>query len=80
MPLYVFECEGCKKKSEFILKHGQTKKKCPECGELKLKQQLFGRTTVVDTYSPMHPRRGRGRGGAGRIDPGHGTGGMGKHF
>ena len=80
MPMYVFECSECKEKCEFILKHDETKKKCPSCGKLKLVKQLFNRTHVLDTYSPMHPRRGRGRGGAGRIDPGHGTGDIGKHF
>jgi putative FmdB family regulatory protein len=80
MPMYGFKCSECNEECEFILKYGETRRKCPSCGKLKLVQELFGRTSVVDTYSPMHPRRGRGRGGAGRIDPGNGAGDMGKHF
>mgnify|MGYP000014478142 CR=1 FL=1 len=80
MPMYVFECSECEEKCEFILKIGESKKKCPACGKLKLVQQLFCRTSTVDLYSPMHPRRGRGKGGRGRVDPGEGMGDMNKHF
>lgn len=78
MPLYEFACAKCKKHSEFLLAMGETKKKCPECGALKL-ERLISNIQYHDTYSPMHPRRGRGHGGAGRIDPGDGSQ-MGKHF
>lgn len=54
---------------------GETTKKCPECGKKKLKKQ-FSQTRYHDTYSPMHPRRGRGVGGHGRVDPGEGMQGM----
>ncbi len=72
MPIYVFKCDGCKKITEKILPVGRNIKKCPECGEKKL-QKVIQCPVYIDTHSPMHPRRGRGRGGAGRIDPGQGT-------
>lgn len=69
MPLYEFECNSCKEISEFMLPLGANKKKCPGCGKPSLKK-IISQTVYHDTYSPMHPRRGRGVGGAGRIDPG----------
>lgn len=71
MPIYEFNCDGCKEHFEFVLPVGKTKRKCPECGG-KLKKVIFSQTVYHDTYSPMHPRRGRGVGGHGRINPGQG--------
>lgn len=79
MPLYEFQCESCHKIVELMLKYGENKRKCPECGKLKLRK-LISQTIYHDTHSPMHPRRGRGKGGYGRIDPGRGGEGMDKHF
>lgn len=75
MPIYEFECQACGEELEAHLKMGASLKKCPSCGEKKLKKK-FSRTIFHDTYSPMHPRRGRGVGGYGRIDPGEGIQGM----
>ena len=80
MPIYEFDCEGCGEHHEFILKLGGTKRKCPTCGENKLKKKLFSQSNYHDTYSPMHPRRGRGKGGAGRVEPGEGMKDFGKNF
>ena len=71
MPIYEFKCSECEEIAEARLDPGKSIKKCPACGELKLKR-IFSVPTLIDTYSPMHPRRGRGKGGAGRIDPGQG--------
>lgn len=79
MPLYEFKCGACEKVSEFLLKHGESKRKCPECGANRLKK-IISQVRYQDTYSPMHPRRGRGVGGYGRIDPGEGLGGINDHL
>ena len=69
MPIYVFKCDECDATHEFQLKMGEKRRKCPSCGKSKLKQQITN-PHYHDTYSPMHPRRGRGVGGYGRINPG----------
>lgn len=69
MPLYEFNCQDCDKHFEFILRIGETKRKCPEC-KGKLKKVVFCKSNYHDTYSPMHPRKGRGVGGYGRVNPG----------
>lgn len=71
MPTYSFKCDACEAEVDMLLNMGETKRKCPECGKLKLKKQ-FTCPNFHDTYSPMHPRRGRGVGGYGRIEPGQG--------
>lgn len=39
MPIYEYECRACQKRVEYIQKFDEsTKRKCPECGELKLKR------------------------------------------
>lgn len=74
MPLYEFVCSGCEEKTEFMLpmEKRDSKRKCPVCGKLKLKRVLFSSVKYHDILSPMHPRRGRGVGGFGRIEPGDG--------
>lgn len=72
MPIYEFECEACEARTEKMLPVGRNIRKCPECGKSKLKR-VFSAPAYHDTYSPMHPRRGRGNGGYGRIEPGQGT-------
>ena len=79
MPFYEFVCEACGKKHEFLMKMGEAKRKCPSCNKLKLKR-IMSQIVHIDTYSPMHPRRGRGHGGAGRVDPGEGMQDFGKNF
>lgn len=71
MPIYEFKCDSCYKVSEFLLRLDESKKKCPECGKLKL-QKVMSLPIYHDLHSPMHPRRGRGVGGYGRVDPGVG--------
>lgn len=75
MPIYQYTCAACGANVELLQKMGETTKKCPECSKNKLKKQ-FSKTIFHDTYSPMHPRRGRGVGGYGRVDPGEGTQGL----
>ena len=79
MPIYEFQCGECGEVCEERLPLGKSIKKCPSCGKLKLKK-LFSKVIYHDTYSPMHPRKGRGVGGYGRVDPGNGVQGMDKHL
>lgn len=79
MPIYEFDCKECGKRSEFLLEMGKTKKKCPECGKLAL-ERVISNPTYHDTYSPMNPRRGRGVGGYGRVDPGIGACNIGRRI
>jgi putative FmdB family regulatory protein len=64
MPLQDYQCGACGHEFEKLVgvMHGvKEPRKCPECGELKLKCVLFTRpATVHMKYSPMHPRAGRG--------------------
>lgn len=62
MPMYEFLCEACEHRFEKILPiERRNLRKCPECGERKLRKLLFA-PKYHDRYSPMHPRKGRGRG------------------
>lgn len=79
MPLYEFRCAHCKEVSEFILPVGKHKRKCPNCSQNKL-IKVISKTNYHDTYSSMHPRRGRGVDGYGRIDPGEGMQDFGKNL
>lgn len=72
MPTYEFQCQECGEKCEELLPMGKSIKKCPACGKPKLKK-LISCPNYHDTYSPMHPRRGRGVGGYGRVEPGEGA-------
>lgn len=39
MPIYEYECGACENRVEYIQKFDEgAKRKCPECGELKLKR------------------------------------------
>ncbi len=39
MPIYEYECQSCNHKVDFIQKmDAAPKRKCPECGKLKLKK------------------------------------------
>lgn len=79
MPFYDYTCTDCDARIEISHSMNTRKRKCPECGKLKLVRDICA-PTYHDTYSPMNPRRGRGKGGAGRIEPGNGIQGMGKNF
>lgn len=79
MPFYEFECTECQGKYEFLLKLGGNKKKCPDCGKRAL-EKLISYPNYHDTMSPMNPRRGRGVGGYGRVDPGEGSDDLGKNL
>jgi putative FmdB family regulatory protein len=62
MPLYEYSCHKCNVTTEVF--HGvdaMPPKKCPQCGKLALRRVITVPATY-NTYSPMHPRKNRGRG------------------
>lgn len=65
MPTYDYECTGCGAELEIQHAMGTTKRKCPECGELKLKRAWRKVASFHARLSPMHPRNGRGAGNTG---------------
>jgi putative FmdB family regulatory protein len=63
MPLYDMICGECK--FEFEVQHSMNEshpKECPKCGALKAQQHFKKAPAAPNTYSPLHPRRNRGRG------------------
>ena len=81
MPFYEFKCKKCGVTEEHMLPVDKrhSKHKCQACGAPKGLELQISQSHYHDTYSPMHPRRGRGNGGYGRIEPGQGMD-MGKNF
>ena len=64
MPMYEFKCEACDHEFEQLLEvDGPRPRKCPECGELKVKKRLFPSAppALHMRYSNMHPRHMRGQ-------------------
>lgn len=63
MPAYDLICEACGHMCEVV--HGFDDPhpvKCPACGKMKLKQAWKKSPVYHNLYSPMHPRKNRGRG------------------
>jgi len=81
MPFYEFKCKKCGAMEEHLLPMDKrhSKHKCSACGAPKGLELQISETIYHDTYSPMHPRRGRGVKGYGRIDPGNGMD-MGRNY
>src|SRR5690606_23064455 len=72
MPLYEFKCKKCDDVEELLLPIGGTPNEpCSKCGG-KSRTKLISQVNTHDDYSFMSPRKGRGRGGAGRLGPGIG--------
>lgn len=74
MPFYEYECTKCGAQEEHLLPMDKrhSKHKCGACGAKRGLKLQISQSHYHDTYSPMHPRRGRGVGGYGRVDPGIG--------
>lgn len=61
MPIYEFNCQ-CGHSFETVCSiEDRTKQRCPLCKSRKLNQE-FHAPFHIDSYSPLHPRRGRGKG------------------
>lgn len=63
MPLYDMKCEACNHEFEDLHGvHEPDPTKCPSCGKPKLKRAWKTAPFYENRYSPLHPRRNRGRG------------------
>ena len=63
MPLYDYVCDACG--HEFERWHGMGDKlprTCPKCKRRKVRRDFTSAPAIHHHYSPMHPRRNRGRG------------------
>jgi len=65
MPVYDYVCEACEVISTITHGMHETKKKCPECGKLKLKRSWQKVAAYHTRVSNMHPRVNRGKGNTG---------------
>jgi putative FmdB family regulatory protein len=63
MPLYDVRCSACGSTSEVFQKM-DTKQptRCAECGARKVRRMILKAPATYNTYSPLHPRKNRGRG------------------
>jgi putative FmdB family regulatory protein len=63
MPSYDMQCEACayEFEAQASMKDGPPKK-CPSCKKPKLRQVFQKPPAFHAHFSPMHPRRNRGRG------------------
>ncbi len=66
MPTYSYECTECGAEMDIIHVMDESKRKCPECGKLKLKRAWTQAAAFHCHYSPMHPRVNRGKGITGK--------------
>lgn len=66
MPTYDYECTDCGAAVEIFHSMTETKRKCPECGKLKLKRAWREVAAFHNQFSPMHPRLNRGVGNTGK--------------
>ncbi len=63
MPRYDLICEACGHKFEVVRTiHEPNPKQCPQCGKKKVRRDWSHPPAFHARYSPMHPRRNRGRG------------------
>ncbi len=64
MPIYEFKCEACEHEFEKLMGVADPRpRKCPECGELKVRKRLFPTRppALHMRYSFMSPRHMRGQ-------------------
>lgn len=66
MPNYDYICDACEAEMDIMHAVDEVKKKCPECGKNKLRRAWSQVAPVLERYSPMHPRNGRGKGNTGK--------------
>ncbi len=63
MPYYDLKCDACNEVSEGFQKmDAKQPTRCTKCGKQKVRRIIVKAPAFRDTYSPMHPRRNRGRG------------------
>ena len=66
MPTYDYDCKSCGAEIEVRHAISETKRKCPECGKLKLERAWRQVAAYHLRVSPMHPRVNRGKGLTGK--------------
>lgn len=63
MPCYDLGCSACGWTGEVNQKmDARQPTRCPKCGQRKAHRMIVKPPAFRNTYSPMHPRRNRGRG------------------
>ncbi len=63
MPCYDLECRACGLISEANQKmDARQPTRCLKCGQRKVYRMILKPPAFKNTYSPLHPRRNRGRG------------------
>lgn len=62
MPQYDLKCDSCG--HEFVSDHGMSEPhpKCPECDKPEVSVRFTKPPAYHARYSPLHPRKNRGRG------------------
>ncbi len=70
MPIYEYECDGCRDEFELLIRGDETPK-CPDCGGTKL-QRLLSTPAAHTGGSRDLPIAGHERGGCGRPQCGSG--------
>lgn len=69
MPLYDLQCSACGTCFEAFQAMNQPQPtRCRKCGRKKVRRVLLKPCAAHDNYSPMHPRKNRGK-GIGRKAP-----------
>ena len=63
MILYDIHCNACDAYfEEWQAPNAKGPFKCPKCGKRRAYRTILKPPAFRDTYSPLHPRRGRGSG------------------
>lgn len=66
MPNYDYDCTACGAEFEILHSIKETKRKCPDCGKLKLQRAWREVAAYHNHFSPKHPRVDRGKGITGK--------------
>jgi putative FmdB family regulatory protein len=63
MPLYDLVCGACGETSEaFQPMNAKQPTRCAKCGVRRVRRAITKAPATRNTYSPLHPRKHRGRG------------------
>ena len=67
MTLYDLHCDACNATFEaWQDRDAKGPFRCQKCGKRRARRSIVA-PAYHDRYSPMHPRKGRGNGGRGRV-------------
>jgi putative FmdB family regulatory protein len=69
MPLYEFQCLGCKTEFEELVRNAEEKVECPKCGKSKVKR-LMSKVAFKCEGSSMRTTAGGGGSGCSTCRPG----------